>query len=59
MVVAGRELVTTHPMRGLSYIGGQGGNRRCSGIPGKRRVMLISIAGRALQVRMTSFSQFC
>ena len=34
MVFAGRALVTTHLICGLSYIGGQGGNRRCSGIAG-------------------------
>ena len=41
------------------YIDGQGVNRRCSGIAGNWRVMLISIAGGAWQVRMVSLSQFC
>ena len=34
MVFAGRELVTTHLMRRVFYIGGQGVNRSCRGIAG-------------------------
>ena len=55
VVFAGRELVTTQ-----SYAWSvQWVHIRCGGISGNRRVLLISTAEGAWQVRMASSSQFC